>query len=221
MAFDILTSASFIFSAGFLALFSPCGFPMLPGYVGYYLGTRTNLKNAAVGGIACSLGLLTVFSIIGGVASLARNLVNAYVWVLELLAGILTSFMGVVLLMELKLPGFMIPIKAPERKGLVGLFFYGIVYGLATISCTTPVFFSILFYAFAAGGAVEAWVTFMIYALGMGFPLILITIAVSKARHMLLKRIVELTPLINRLSGLLLIFIGAYLIYYYVVQVGF
>ncbi|MFQ6127222.1 MAG: cytochrome c biogenesis CcdA family protein [Candidatus Heimdallarchaeota archaeon] len=219
MAIDISTSA-FIFSAGFLALFSPCGFPMLPGYVGYYLGTKTNLKNAGVGSIACSLGLLTVFSMIGVAASLVRNLVNAYVWALELLAGIITIFMGLALLTELKSQWFIIPVKAPEQKGLLGLFFYGIVYGLATISCASPIFFSILFYAFAAGGAVEAFVTFVIYALGMGFPLILITITVSKARHWLLKRIVELIPLIRRLSGLLLIFIGAYLIYYYIVQVG-
>jgi cytochrome c-type biogenesis protein len=218
MALDIFSSA-YIFSTGFLALFSPCGFPMLPGYVGYYLGARTSLKNAGVGGIACSLGLLTVFSIIGGVAALAGSVVNAYVWALELFAGILTIIMGVVLLMELKLPLLTIPVKAPEQKGLVGLFFYGIVYGLATISCSSPLFFSILFYAFAAG-AVEAFVTFVIYALGMGVPLILITIAVSKTRHLLLKRIVELTPLIRRLGGLLLILIGAYLLYYYVVQVG-
>ncbi len=218
MPLDIVTS-TFVFSAGFLALFSPCGFPMLPGYVGYYLGTRTNLKNASVGGIACSLGLLAVFSIIGILASLARNLVNAYVWALELLAGIITIFMGLVLLVELKLPLLTIPVKAPEQKGLVGLFVYGIVYGLATISCTAPVFFSILFYAFAAG-AVEAFATFVIYALGMGFPLILITVAISKARHLLFKRIAELAPIIRRLSGLLLIFVGTYLIYYYIVQVG-
>ena len=89
---------AFVFSAGFFALFSPCGFPMLPGYVSYYLGNRSYSGRPLVEGTVCCFGLLSIFSLVGILASLFSSLITAYVSFLELIAGIVTFFMGIVLL---------------------------------------------------------------------------------------------------------------------------
>jgi len=72
------TSIGFAFSAGVIAFFSPCAFPMLPGYISYYLGfleskdveaTKKNtisqvLKDGVIGGVSCALGAVAVLTTI-------------------------------------------------------------------------------------------------------------------------------------------------------------
>jgi cytochrome c biogenesis protein CcdA len=207
---------AFIFTAGVFALFSPCGFPMLPGYISYYLGTKTSLSRAIPSGIACTLGLVVIFSIIGVIATSLGSLLSIYIPLLEIVAGIFTIFLGVIILLELNTSLFGVPIKAPTQKGFIGLFLYGIAYGMATLGCSAPIFFSILSYAITAGSFVLGIVTFIIYALGMGLPLIIITILIVETKKYILNRLVRLTPLIQKGSGFVLILIGLYLIYFYI-----
>lgn len=206
---------TFIFTAGALALLSPCGFPMLPGYISYYLGTRGSWGETLRGGVACTLGLLAVFSSIGVVVSTLGSFVAHYVSFMELAAGIATIFMGVTILAGIRLPTFLTGLRAPKQRGLIGLFLYGIVYGMAIMGCSAPIFFSILFYAVAAGGFLYSLITFMVYALGMGLPMIITTILVAKAKKFMLQRLVKATPWFQKISGIVLVVIGVYLIVFY------
>ncbi len=209
-----LSGMTFILAAGASALFSPCGYPMLPGYISYYMGTKTSLGKAVPHGIACTLGIVTVFSTIGIIASLLGSVINPYIPLLELVAGIATILLGISMLIEIRLPTISLPLKAPRRKGAVGIFLYGVVYGLATLGCSAPIFFAILFLAIAEG-LVNGVITFLVYALGMGLPLILTAVLVAMAKEVTLKRIVKMMPWLQKISGIILIVIGIYLIYFY------
>ena len=71
----------FSFSLGIISFFSPCAFPMLPGYISYYLGIDDKynikdniskkeklysfLKYGIIGGIVCASGALLVIITIG------------------------------------------------------------------------------------------------------------------------------------------------------------
>ncbi|NIP34401.1 MAG: hypothetical protein GWN18_05625, partial [Thermoplasmata archaeon] len=48
---------------GVLTFFSPCSFPMLPGYMTYYLGLRDsrNQRKAILGGMAAAAGIVLLF----------------------------------------------------------------------------------------------------------------------------------------------------------------
>ena len=152
---------------------------------------------------------------IGALATIVGGLLSAYIPLLEIVAGIFTSFVGVIILFEIQHPTFGLPIKAPKQKGFIGLFLYGIAYGMATLGCSSPIFFSILSYAIAMGNMFQGILTFIVYAMGMGFPLIIITVLIVETKKVILNRIVRLIPLIQKISGIFLIFIGFYLIYYY------
>jgi cytochrome c biogenesis protein CcdA/PKD repeat protein len=205
-----------IFTSGALALLSPCGFPLLPGYISYYLGRRSSVERAVSGGVACTLGLVSVFSIIGIGVSLLGSLVTQYILALELIAGILAVLMGISMVLDVKFPLIQIS-KAPRQKGLSGLFVYGIAYGLATLGCSAPIFFSTLFYAISSGGLIQGILTFMIYALGMGLPILIITLLVAKTKSALINRIMKVMPWFQRISSVILIVTGIYLISYYYV----
>jgi len=188
---------------------------MLPGYISYYVGSKASLGKAVPGGIICALGLVTVFSIIGIVASILGSIIYPYIPLLELVAGLATIVLGVSMLIEIRLPTFSLPVRAPKRRGLIGIFLYGAAYGMATLGCSAPIFFSILFYAIAAGGPLHGIITFIVYAVGAGLPLIITTILVAKAKKLMLERIVKMTPWLQRISGIVLVVVGIYLMYFY------
>lgn len=173
------------------------------------------MGKAVPSGVACTLGLVTVFSVIGAMASILGSLINPYIPLLELVAGLATILLGVSMLIEIRFPSFSLPIKAPKRRGFIGLFLYGAVYGLATLGCSAPVFFAILFWAIAGGGLLNGIITFIAYAVGMGLPLILTTILLAMAKELALRRMVRMLPWLRRISGAVLIIIGVYLTYLY------
>jgi len=78
---------TFAFTAGVFSLFSPCGFPMLLGYISYYMGAKASLGKAITSGFVCVLGLLTVFSVIGIIVSLLGSFISRYALFLELIVG--------------------------------------------------------------------------------------------------------------------------------------
>jgi len=204
-----------VFSAGALALLSPCSFPMLPGYISYYVGVKASPRRIISAGVACTLGILAVFSAIGLAASALRVLEPQRIPLLELAAGLMVISMGAIMVAELKFPAPFVVSRAPRRGGLIGAFLYGVAYGLAASSCSAPIFLSVILYAVVAGGPLHGAITFVVYAIGMGIPIIAVTILAAKAKRFILERMVEMTPRLQRVSGIVLIMIGAYLIYSY------
>ena len=124
-------------------------------------------------------------------------------------------FMGISLIVEIRFPVFFTISKAPTQRGLIGIFLYGIAYGLATMGCSAPIFFSTLLYAVASGGPLYVAITFVVYAIGMGIPIIITTILVAKARKLMVERMINMIPRFRKISGIILMIIGAYLIYFY------
>lgn len=215
MPFDF-ASVTYVLVAGASALLSPCGFPMLPGYVSYYLGAKSSPTNWVSGGIACTLGLVLVFALVGTAASIVGAALNPYIPLLELVAGVVTIGMGITTLFGKEFLRLTIPSKAPRQKGLVGIFLYGVTYGLATLGCSAPVFFAVLFWAITSDGILGGVFTFVVYAVGMGLPLISTTILVSLAKERMLRSLMKALPKIQKASGVFLILIGVYLLYFYV-----
>jgi cytochrome c biogenesis protein CcdA len=151
---------------------------------------------------------------IGILSSFLSSFIVNYLPIFTLLSGLLVFFMGITLVIGFKLPQFLPFGRAPQRKGVLGLFLYGILYGLATISCSAPIFFSILVYTISQGAG-QTIVSFAAYALGMATPLIGITVVLAKTRNTIQQRVIAFTPKLQKLAGLILIIVGSYLIYYF------
>ncbi len=211
-----LPGLAFALTAGVLTVFSPCGYALLPGYVSYYLGSRLSLARAVYGGIASTLGLVTVFSVIGGLSSALGAVLSGLMQLFNLLAGLFLVLMGSATLLKLRLPYLTLPVSPSRRRGLTGFYLYGVVYGLSGVGCSAPIFLSVLVFALSRG-LVNGIVTFIVYAVGMGLPLILTIVLVAEANELIIGRISRATPLIQRASGVTLILVGLYLFYYHYV----
>jgi len=204
---------AFPFSVGVLSLFSPCALPLLPAYLSYYMGLGENedergkaIARGLLGGAVCTLGIATVFLPIGALTSL----IGEWLTVFELVAGVLLLVLGVAMLLGFSIT---VPVKAPSTKGAVGLYLFGILYGLAIAGCCAPMFISVMVWGLR-GGPVQSFAVFLSYTLGVGLPMIAISGSAAGAKRAL-RLLSGFSAYVGKIGGAILIGVGAYMLYSY------
>ena len=106
--------------AGALSFFSPCSFPLLPGYVSFYLTTRKTgskglnertAREALPAGLAAASGILVVLLLLALLVVPFSHLLADYVPLLELLVGAAVFVLGVSMLLEWSLEPLLRPLR--------------------------------------------------------------------------------------------------------------
>jgi len=99
----------FAVGAGVMVFFSPCSFPMLPGYMSFYLANKkqrtgkfdeTAARETLPDGLAAAAGLAGVLLLIGILLIPFVSVIGGFLGHLELLIGIVLTGLGVVMVME-------------------------------------------------------------------------------------------------------------------------
>jgi len=229
------------FITGVLAFFSPCAFPLLPGYMSYVLARREEglpgkpvpLSRSIVGGIIAAAGALALFSLAGLLVALAGSTVVAYIpYLTPIIAGIIVV-MGLLMLFNKtgwtdRITNLLAPLTSKVQTKIqgatdrsrggkasnLGLLLYGAGYGVASMGCHAPVFVAIIIAGFVAGGFASALLVFIVFGIGMGLMMVTVTVLVGMAKGVVIKRMQSAMPLMTRLSGLVLVVAGIYLIWY-------
>ena len=212
---------AFTFTLGALAFFSPCGFPMLPAYVAYYLprdeGAAGALGRDAARGLAGgALAATGAFGVIASIGVLARAIGAPFkeqVVHLELVGGILVLALGLLTLAG-RGPSFRFALRPSERRGAVGILSFGALYAVAGASCVAPLFISVLVVAQQAA-FLDGVLVVVAYALGFSLLLVGTTVLVATAQTGTLKVLKRVLPHVERMSGLVLVGVGLWLILYW------
>ena len=155
---------------------------------------------------------------VGTIISLGiRILINAIPWI-GLLIGALLVFLGIWLLAgrHLSIPG-LVSLKFERNRNLKSFFLFGVAYGLASLTCTLPLFLAVIGGVFITGGLFQAIAQFFAYSLGMGAVLIALTISLAFFKGVLIKHLRRLVPYVERVSAVILLGAGGYIIYYWLV----
>ncbi len=214
----------FSFSAGILAFFSPCSFPLLPAYISYFFSEFRELddskENSAKAikwglgfGFSASLGFITIFILIGIISSSIGSVMNEYFPYLAIFMGIVIIILGIIMLLEIPL-SLKLPIKFNFKKtGYSGFFLFGIAYALVSLSCVFPIFLMVVLTTFTTQGFLSGILIFILYGLGMSLFMMIITTIVISSRHQLAKRFDMILPYVNRIGGFIMVFAGIWLIY--------
>jgi len=148
------------FGSGFLALLTPCVFPMIPMTVSFFTKqSKTKakgIKNALIYGASIVLiyVLLGVLVIATGSAGLLNKMstdpwFNIVFFILLIIFAV--SFMGA---FEIRMPNKWVN-KADskaDKGGLIGIFFMALVLALVSFSCTGPIVGTLLVEAARTGG---------------------------------------------------------------------
>ena len=99
----------FAVGAGVMVFFSPCSFPMLPGYMSFYLANKkqrtgkfdeTAARETLPDGLAAAAGLTGILLLIGIILVPFISIIGGYLGYLELLIGIIIAALGFSMVME-------------------------------------------------------------------------------------------------------------------------
>ncbi|NIN65628.1 MAG: hypothetical protein GTO63_13225 [Anaerolineae bacterium] len=125
--------------------------------------------------------------------------------------------MGVWLLATHRTLGFVAgkQVSVDPQRSLGNAFVFGVVYAVASLSCTLPIFLAVVGGSLVSGNLVSSLGQFIGYALGMGVVIFIVTIGAAVARRAMARWLRALTPFVHRLSAMFLIGAGIYLIYYW------
>lgn len=220
----------YAFGAGMVSTVNPCGFAMLPAYLGLYLGKDDEgfvqssvvrrLAQALVVGAAVSAGFVALFGVAGLViAAGGRFVVRAFPWI-GLGIGVLLAALGLWLItgrpvyigLTERLAARM---RTPGQRGIRGFFAFGLGYGTASLSCTLPIFLTVVGSALAVQGFLSAAVQFVSYALGMGLVILLLTVGLALFKGAAVGLVRKTLPYFQTLSAGLLLLAGVYIVYYW------
>jgi hypothetical protein len=99
------------------------------------------------------------------------------------------------------------------------MFLYGVTYAVASLSCSIGVFISIVSTTLDDGDPFATLLTFVVYALGMGAALAVLTVAVALARTGVVTAFRQVLPHVQVISGVLMMLAGIFVTYYAWVEV--
>ena len=213
---------AYAFTAGLVAAVNPCGFPMLPAYLSWFIGTdeeqttvATRVPRALVSGLTVSLGCLVVFAALGvpinaGVSSIYR----AMPW-FTMVIGIVLIGLGIAMLAGRQLK---VVLPRLDRGGRTrtgwSMFVFGVSYAIASLSCTLPVFLVVVAGTTERSNFVSGFVAFLAYGVGMSLVLLVLSLALALAHESMVRWMRAVLQYVDRIAGALLVLVGAYLVNY-------
>ena len=230
---SLLLPLGFAFSAGMVSAVNPCGFTMLPAYLGLYLGTSDDaaaaskageaagqLRQALIVGLSMTAGFILLFAVVGiSIKSGARFLVDYFPWI-GLSIGVLLTVAGGWLIRGGTLYSALgerlaARIGDPTRTDVRGYFLFGLSYGTASLSCTLPIFITVIGGSIAIADFLPSVWQFVLYGLGMGSVILALTLSLAVFKAALLVWLRNAMAYIQPASAVLMLAAGGFIVYYW------
>jgi cytochrome c-type biogenesis protein len=172
------------FAAGVVSFASPCVLPLVPGYLSFVSGSRSeDDRRPLLPMLLFVLGFAVVFSALGAISALVRVLTSPAG---RIVAGVLVGLIGVLMLLyALRLGGAAVfaerrPFLTKVRPGPMGALPLGMAFAVGWTPCIGPVLAGILALAGAQGGGVWGATLLFFYSLGLGLPFVLVGLGVRR-----------------------------------------
>jgi len=232
LAFGTKAPLGYAFVAGMVASVNPCGFVLLPAYLGYYLGDGPGDpggRGSAGRALMVSATVTASFALLFGLAGIftgltASALTSSLPWIgtavgvgLIVLAGVLASGRGLTVSFAPRVAQRIA--AAAQIHGLGGYAAYGMAYGLASLGCTLPVFLGVVGTSLQLHGLAAAVGQFLLFGIGMGTALAVLTLVTAWFGDGLIRQARMLGRHVGWDSAVLLWLAGAYVVYYWLTAI--
>ena len=220
MSLDVQVSLPLAFIAGLVSFLSPCILPVVPSYLAFISGlTLADLREssaaqarrgALINSVLFVVGFSAVFMTMGwGATSFGQAVTRTLPW-LNRAGGVVMIVFGLYMVGALRIPAL-----ARERRvhlssrpaGPLGSLVVGIAFGAGWTPCIGPILGSILLYASLESTMVHGSVLLATYALGLGIPFVIASVAFNWFLAGTDRLRSWMVPL-GRVAGTLLVVIG-------------
>ncbi|MFP8956743.1 cytochrome c biogenesis protein CcdA [Natrialbaceae archaeon A-CW3] len=142
----LVPTLAFAIGAGVATFFSPCAYPLLPGYVGYYVsqteGGEATLGGSLSRGLVAGVGVIATFLVLLGATFVVGYSRLENIVLFEPIIGAILVVFGVLVVLG-RAPS--LTIALPQRRSSVlGFGVFGAGYALAAAGCVAPLFIGVL-----------------------------------------------------------------------------
>ena len=223
-------SALFALAAGMASAVNPCGFAMLPAYLGMYLGDAGDpekavrpmqqIGRAVLVGLTVTAGFVVLFGIVGLIIGLGASFIGDLLQWLGLFIGIGLALVGARMVGGGKLYTGVAARAAnhmgnPAQVSMKGYFIFGISYGTASLSCTLPIFLAVVGISVAGRGASLVLSDFLLFALGMGMVIMALTLGMAFFKTAMVGALRKILPYTQPVGAWLMVIAGTYIVFYW------
>jgi cytochrome c-type biogenesis protein len=204
-----------VFVGGILSSSSPCvlaTIPLVIGYVGGY--SEGDRRKALVYSLTFVLGLSITFTILGAIASFIEGLFGVVGRTWYFIVG------GIAIAIGLNLIGlyeWILPVPVhfqPKQRGILGAFFLGLVFGIVSSPCATPILVLILTFVASKGEILYGTSLLFVYAIAHCALIFVAGVAAGFAEGFIKsKGISNMATWGKKIGGSIVLLTGVYMVY--------
>ncbi|THB79709.1 MAG: cytochrome c biogenesis protein CcdA [Desulfobulbaceae bacterium] len=226
-----LFKVGYAFGAGMVSAVNPCGFAMLPVYLSLYMGAENEqfadrhwgwrMLRAVGVTIVVTAGFGMLFGLIGFLVAFGGSFLMGIMPWLAIVIGALLIGLGLLMLFGKTLSfslfsSLATKIGDPRNISIKGFFLFGLAFGATSLSCTLPIFLLVVGSAITSGSTAAGLLQFIWYILGAGAIFLSLTVGMALVKSgNVLRMLRNILPHVNKISAILLILAGLYIVYYW------
>ena len=230
-SWSLMAPLGFAFALGMVSAVNPCGFAMLPAYLGLYLGdveketehvnAARQFRQAMVVGGSVTAGFAVLFGVVGFVVSLgAGTFIREVMPLVGLAIGIILALLGSWMVGGGKLYTGIAARAAsnmgdPAKVSLKGYFIFGISYATASLSCTIGLFLALVGTSLSLSSLGTSLGQFFLYALGMGAVITALTLGMAFFKTAMVGALKKSMPYVQPVGSWLMVIAGMYIVFYW------
>jgi cytochrome c-type biogenesis protein len=198
--------SSFVLGVGAAA--SPCLLPLYPTFLAMLAARRGDDSRGswAFLGLAVVLGVVTALTLVGiAVSAVSTSLSGLLAWLVPL-STVALVVIGVLLFLGRNPFAPLTTVQMPViRHPLAQAYVYGLLFGPVALPCAGPFIVALLAISIGVEETASRLLTFVAFGLGMGLPLILISLLGATRSRSLTTWLTRHHLAIGRVAGVLLI----------------
>lgn len=195
---EILPLISFF--TGVISILSPCILPVIPIFVAFSLNAKSKAEI-----ISFVFGMASIFLVIVVLTGFFTSLLYRYMFYIRIVAAVLLLVIGILMMFDYS-PDY--TMKLPKKsEGIIGSFVLGFITSLSWAPCYSAYLISLITLLVASNSAYAA-VNILLYVLGFGLTLVVLSFIISKID---LEKLVLKTKYIPKIFAVLIIIGAIYL----------
>lgn len=198
---------------GLMSAFSPCVLATVPLIVGYVGGVAgKDRRRAFLYSLLFCFGLIITFTVLGGLSAYLGRLLTGLGRAWYVLLAAVMFFAALQLLGVIRMD---LACRVPQvHRGMMGAFVLGLLAGVISSPCATPVLAAILAIVAGKADVLLGAALLAVYALGHSTLLLVAGTSVGFARQMTASpRTERIGKILKGILGVLALLVGLYLFY--------
>ena len=207
----------FTFIEGIASFISPCLLPMLPIYVSYFVGKNENKNNKAlINSIGFVIGFTSVFLLLSIFASTLGVIISQNIKYIKIIFGIIIILLGLnyIELIKIKFLNKQNNIKADTKNlNFIKSMLFGVIFSISWTPCIGAFLSSALLLIAKEQDILKGIILMLLYSIGLGIPFVVSAVLLDKLKNVF-TFIKKNYTVIKKISGIILIAMGVYTIFF-------